>query len=78
MEVNVLKFWASFKFEFPELFELSSVVHGAPYSQVSVERSFSALALVLTSRRGNLSDINIRNVLMVKLNFELLAEVVFK
>lgn len=42
-----------------------------PPTQASVERTFSALALVLTSHRTNLGDEILENILLVRLNHDL-------
>lgn len=55
----------------PELYELSQMVLAAPCTQVSVERSFSALSVILTDRRLRISDENLANILFVKLNDDL-------
>lgn len=53
------------------------VVLATPSNQVSVERSFSALALVLTSHRAGLGQDALEDILIIKLNrdiFELESE----
>jgi hAT family C-terminal dimerisation region len=44
------------RFADPQLFGLSQVVLAVPPTQVSVERAFSALGLILTARRNRLGD----------------------
>lgn len=44
-----------------------------PPTQTAVERVFSALALVLTSHRTNLGDEILENILLVRLNHNLLS-----
>lgn len=55
----------------PVLYKLASVVHAVPPTQTTIERAFSAMALILTHLRTNLSDNNLVNILMIRLNREL-------
>nr|XP_029718201.1 uncharacterized protein LOC115260971 [Aedes albopictus] len=65
---DVLQYWESIKKSEPELHALAQIALAVPCTQVSVERSFSALGLILTDRRTKLTDENLSNVLFVKLN----------
>nr|XP_029713643.1 uncharacterized protein LOC115257827 [Aedes albopictus] len=74
---NVFKHWLKRRESHPELFEVAMVVLATPSNQVSVERSFSALALVLTSHRAGLGQDALEDILIIKLNrdiFELESE----
>jgi hAT family C-terminal dimerisation region len=53
---NILRSWEMRWFADPQLFGLSQVVLPVPPTQVSVERAFSALWLILTARRNRLGD----------------------
>jgi bifunctional polynucleotide phosphatase/kinase len=55
---NVLQYWDIIKLSDPELAEIAEIVLAAPATQVSVERSFSGLKLVLSPQRTNLSGKN--------------------
>ncbi|CAK9295080.1 unnamed protein product [Gordionus sp. m RMFG-2023] len=74
---NILQYWQSKKFQDPELYALSRVVLAAPCSQVSVERSFSALGLVLTPLRTRLEKSILNDILLIKLNKSVLNNVIF-
>ncbi|XP_058465011.1 uncharacterized protein LOC131438775 [Malaya genurostris] len=65
---NVWKHWMDRHLTHPELSAVASVVLATPSNQVSVERSFSALPLIMTDRRSGISEENLRNILLVKLN----------
>lgn len=59
------------------LFDAIMVILSAPATQVSVERAFSAMALLLDDIRCNLSSDVIDNVLTISLNRELVQYVNF-
>lgn len=75
MDNSVIDYWESKKIEHIEMYKLAQVVLAVPASQVSVERAFNALGLVLTNRRTNLSAENINNILICKLNVDLMAKI---
>lgn len=70
--INVLDFWKAKKYVYPELYKIAVVVLAIPCTQVSVERAFSALVLVLTKSRTRLSPENLTDILMVRLNADLI------
>ncbi|XP_055613891.1 uncharacterized protein LOC129760282 [Uranotaenia lowii] len=72
---DVWSHWVARKSTYPELHEVAMVVLGTPSSQVSVERSFSALALYLSDIRMDLDTQTMENILMVKLNVDMLSKV---
>lgn len=61
-----------------DLFEVAVTVLSAPATQVSVERAFSALALVLDELRCNLLSTTIEDILVLGLNRELIGLVDFE
>ncbi|XP_036317372.1 uncharacterized protein LOC118732350, partial [Rhagoletis pomonella] len=65
---DVLKFWKGKQYTDPELYELSNVCFAVPPTQVTIERAFSTLRLVLTDYRNQLSQETLENILLVKLN----------
>jgi hAT family C-terminal dimerisation region len=65
---NVLHNWEKRRYDEPNLFKISQVILAVPPTQVSVERAFSALGLVLTARRNRLGDKTIDDLLVCKLN----------
>lgn len=69
--ISVLEFWEKNKSIHPILYKLSSTVYTIPPTQTSVERNFSAFALVLTSLRTRLGDAILENILIIKTNKEI-------
>lgn len=67
----VFDYWEKNKHVWPTLYELASVVHAVPPTQATVERSFSAMALVFSPLRTRISDENLENSLLIRLNREL-------
>ena len=63
-----MKYWEDNKRAYPYLYELAKVVHCVPATQVTVERSFSALKLVLSDLICNISADSIEKIMFVKLN----------
>lgn len=70
------KHWTARKDTHPELSAVALVVMAVPSTQVSVEISFSALGLVLSPARTKLSAENLSNILLIKLNEELLSKII--
>lgn len=73
---DVWNHWLARKYSHPELFEVAMVVFSGPSSQASVERAFSALALVLSDLRTGLSDEALQHILMIKLNNEIFEKII--
>jgi hypothetical protein len=67
---NVLEYWR--KRENSPLFDLAMIVHGTPPTQCDVERDFSSVGQLISSRRTRMKDRTVDNALMIKLNSELL------
>ncbi|XP_049302982.1 uncharacterized protein LOC115065771 [Bactrocera dorsalis] len=65
---NVLNFWKERKSSDPELYALSKIVFAIPPTQVTIERAFSSLKLVLSDNRNRLSHHTLENILLVRLN----------
>lgn len=63
---NVLNYWSIEPDA--DLMKLAAVVLAVPVTQVTVERAFSALPLVLTDKRGNINDRNLNELLTIKQN----------
>lgn len=68
IQTPVLDFWKRMKLQLPELYKLSTVVMAIPPTQTTVERAFSALAMVLTSRRTRIGDEILQSILLVRFN----------
>lgn len=65
---NVMEYWSMKKVEYPNLFALAKIVNSVPASQVSVERSFSALKYILNEKQNNLDEEFLQDILLVRLN----------
>lgn len=74
-QFDILKYWESQKITSPILYRLAMVVLAAPSTQVSVERAFSGLKLILTDHRMRLTESSVENLLVLKLNLDLLGKV---
>ncbi|XP_062533662.1 uncharacterized protein LOC134202652 [Armigeres subalbatus] len=70
---NTWKHWLGRKETHPELSAVALAIMAVPATQVSVERAFSALALVLSPARTKLSAQNLESILLIKLNEGLLS-----
>lgn len=68
IDLSIMEFWEDNKYSYSFLPKLAKIVHGVPATQVSVERCFSALKIVLSDLRYNLSEENLKKILFVKLN----------
>lgn len=75
ISLNVLDIWKVLKNECPELYNIATTILSAPSSQVSVERAFSALAIVLDYLRTNLKSETLNNILIIKLNYCLINKI---
>lgn len=71
---DVLNYWER-RIAEKELYALSQIVLAVPSTQVSVDRAFSGLPLVLTERKINVSKETLNKILIVKLNSELLNDI---
>lgn len=77
-EQTILEWWHGLKGTKPELFKLVSTILSIPCTQVSVERVFSALPIVLTKFRAQLKEETLNNILFIRLNSDLLKKLDFK
>lgn len=68
---NVLEFWKSKQNSDRQLYELSNIILAVPATQVSVERAFSGVGLILTARRTQLGEKTLADIMLVKLNSSL-------
>lgn len=75
LSTKFLQFWKDLKVHQPELYSLAVSVLAVPSSQISVERAFSALALILTHLRTNLNKATLANILIEKFNCQLINEI---
>lgn len=65
---SVLVYWQEQKLQKPELYKLANIVFAISPTQSSVERAFSALALILTPLRSKIGDILLNEILLIRLN----------
>lgn len=68
LKFDIFKFWEAVKLTDPEMAKLAAIVLSAPATQVTVERAFSTLPLVITERRANIGPDLLNKLLTVKLN----------
>ncbi|XP_029734556.1 uncharacterized protein LOC115269892 [Aedes albopictus] len=73
---NVWDHWLRRKTTHPELYAVAMVVLSTPSNQVSVERAFSVLGLVLSNLRTQLAEDTLTNILLVKLNKALFPQAI--
>ncbi|XP_055522590.1 uncharacterized protein LOC129716778 [Wyeomyia smithii] len=73
--LDLLKYWEVQKYTNPDLYKIAMIVLSSSATQVSVERGFSALKLMLSDRRMNLSAESVANSLLLKLNPDLLPQI---
>lgn len=65
---NVYEYWMQRKSTHPDLHAVAMVLLAVPATQVSVERAFSALSLVLSDHRITLGEDILSDILIIKLN----------
>lgn len=68
IHVSPFEYWADKSNVFPEIFAIHCIVNSASPTQTSVERSFSGLSYILSSRRTNLQDDLLNEILLLRLN----------
>lgn len=73
--LSLFEDWESLKAEYPELYQLATIIYGIPPTQVTVERSFSAMSFIFNPKRAQLSQEMLENILTIKLNKELVHSI---
>lgn len=73
---DILKHWEARRYEDSELYDLAMVVLSAPVTQVTVERCFSAVKLLLEDHRLNMSSSRLDDLMVIRCNRELLPEAI--
>lgn len=71
----ILKYWEAKKKVYPVLHELAMVIFAISPTQVTVERLFSAFALLFSDHRASLSQKLLEDILLICSNQDLLQEV---
>lgn len=74
-DYDVWSHWLLKRTTQPELAIVALVILATPSNQVSVERAFSALALVLSDARTELADDTLEEILLIKLNADLFKKI---
>lgn len=67
---DILAYWRNQRQSLPDLYRVAEVIFAIPANQVSVERLFSQLKLVLSDNRYNLKNKNVNEILFIKSNFD--------
>lgn len=70
---NIIEYWFKQKIKDPRLWEVARVVFTAASVQVSVERDNSNFGLIFTSLRHSIGEVNLENILQVRLNEPLIG-----
>lgn len=75
---HTIDFWQqpNIKKRYPELYQLSVLVNAVPVTQVTVERAFSIVAFILSSRRCKLSEKTLNDILLIRLNKQLFEKII--
>lgn len=68
-EENITQYWLKKKLD-PELEKVIALALSAPASQVTVERAFSVLPLLLTDRNTKLTDEYVQKNSYIKINLK--------
>jgi hypothetical protein len=68
---SVFEYWEKFKIREPKLYALSQIALAAPATQVSVERAFSALSVMMSKKRSRLDKEVLNDLLLCKINSEI-------
>lgn len=72
---SVIEIWDRFKNEFPRLYKIATVLYAIPPTEVQIERDFSNLEFIFTTRRYNLSAELLESILAIHLNKDLFREI---
>lgn len=69
---SIYDFWKQNKPKFPNLFKLAEVIYSISPTQAIVERAFSTLSHIFSSKRNNIKEKLLEDILLISLNKELL------
>lgn len=72
---KLLEFWSKNEKTFPEIYRLSTIINAIPPSQSTTERSFSSLGFIYNDKRTNLSLVLLEQILLIRLNKDLMVSV---
>lgn len=73
---DILRYWKQRKVSNPRLYRIAMALLSIPSTQVTVERLFSQLKLVITDSRTKLGDKMIKDIMLLKMNKSLWPEVI--
>lgn len=73
---DIIDYWKKRRYTSPRLFRLAKSVLSAPSTQVSVERLFSHFKNILTDNRMRLSGETLKDIMILKMNNDLLPNIV--
>lgn len=71
MKKPVMEFWEKNADKYSLLVPIADILHAVPSNQTCTERAFSSLSYIRSKHRMSMSDQNLSNVLMVRLNKEI-------
>lgn len=75
---NILEHWDTKKFEAEELYSLAMIALAVPATQVTVERCFSAIKLLLQHHRLRMSSERLDDIMTIRYNKDLLQSAIAK
>lgn len=73
---DIFEYWKMRRYSYPRLYRLAKSVLSAPSTQVSVERLFSHFKNVLTDNRMRLGGGILQDIMILKMNDDLLPDIV--
>lgn len=78
INTDTIQYWQAKRYEDPELYDLAMTALAAPATQVSVERCFSAVKILLDERRLRMSADLLNDLMIIRCNQDLLPLAVSK
>ncbi|XP_037808617.1 uncharacterized protein LOC119601633 [Lucilia sericata] len=75
---NILDYWKVVKYKNPILAKIAEIALAAPATQVTINRALNAWPLTFMKRNTNLSSTNIENILLLKLNQDLVDKILLQ
>lgn len=72
---NVLEYWEEEKGVYPEIYLLSTIINAVPPTQATTERCFSTLNFIYDDKRTRLSLILLEQILLMRLNKDLVLSI---
>lgn len=72
VNTDIIKYWESRRYEDPQLYELAMIALSASATQVSLERCFSAVKLLLEQHRLRMSSEMLNDLMTIRCNRDLI------